>query len=42
MSLKGCRILIVDDEEDLLQMVAEAFEELNKIYIMFFLFKKGA
>ncbi len=27
MSLKGCRILIVDDEEDLLDMVAEAFEE---------------
>ena len=27
MGLKGCRILIVDDEEDLLQMVAEAFEE---------------
>ena len=27
MSLEGCRILIVDDEEDLLEMVAESFEE---------------
>jgi CheY-like chemotaxis protein len=27
MGLKGCHVLIVDDEEDLLEMVAEAFEE---------------
>jgi two-component system response regulator GlrR len=27
MGLKGCHVLIVDDEEDLLEMVVEAFEE---------------
>ena len=27
MGLKGCSVLIVDDEEDLLEMVGEAFEE---------------
>jgi len=27
MGLKGCHVLVVDDEEDLLEMVAEAFEE---------------